>query len=74
LTYYDKVARDSSSDRDFIIGKGFQEWLLAVTWDKTASAMAHRQREIRAPRPNRHGTDIVVLIANLIGGVIDGEG
>lgn len=69
LVYYEESARFSSNDRELIIKEGFQEWLLAVNINHTAgTAAAERRQNMYAPHSVRRVTDLVVLIANLIGG------
>lgn len=68
LMYYETNAIFDSSDRGFIIEKGFQEWLLASIVDNTEKTAATEQLKIRVPYPGWYATDLVILIANLIGG------
>jgi len=73
MTYYEKDAYFNSNDREIIIEQGFQEWLLAFTNYQTPHSVAGRRLEnIYTLYPKRCGTDIVILIANLIGGVTNG--
>jgi len=72
LAYYEESACFNSNDREFIIGRGFQEWLLAVVGDRTADIAAVTSRKNIFAQPGRNGTDLVILIANLIGSVTDG--
>lgn len=71
MTYYEKNARMNASDREVIIGMGFLEWLLAAINSRAGSAAAKPWRGVRAPVRERQERDIVILIANLLGGVID---
>ena len=74
MTYYENSARVNASDRALIIGMGFLEWLLATINGRAESAAAAKPRRgVCAPVRDRQETDIVILIANLIGGVIDGQ-
>jgi hypothetical protein len=70
MTYYEKDAYFNSNDREIIIEKGFQEWLLAFTSYHTPHSVAGlRLENIYSLYPKRRGIDMVILIANLIGGV-----
>jgi len=72
LTYYEKDACLNSDDRGFIITKGFQEWLLAFIFDHTVeSAALKNQNSIYTPHSVRNFADIVILMANLVGGAMD---
>ena len=73
LAYYERNARVNLSDRELIIEMGFLEWLLAKTNGRVGSTAARSRGGVRAPVPGRRETEIVILIANLIGGVIDGQ-
>lgn len=65
--YYETNACFHLIDREFIIKKGFQEWLLAVIMGRTVETAASRIHAF-AQHPVRHETDIVTLLANLVGG------
>jgi len=72
LSYYEKNAYFNVSDREFIIEKGFQEWLLAANYvQKVETAASEYRSNIYMPRSDRCFTDIVILIANLVGGAMD---
>jgi len=71
LNYYEKIAYFNSGDRRFIIEKGFQEWLLAVIIGTPAKAAAAGCLNISVPCPGPRISDLVILIANLIGGIAD---
>jgi hypothetical protein len=66
--YYESNASFNSGDRGFIVEKGLQEWLLAVVISRPAKIAATGCLGIHTPRT---GADIVILIANLIGGAAD---
>ena len=69
MVYYEKSANFNQYDRNYIIQNGFQEWLLAAISDQVVDTAAARcRRDICKPRHEQQ-TDIVTLIANLIGGV-----
>lgn len=70
LTYYEKNIGWNSSDRAFIIENGVQEWLLTVITEHTSKTAAAERLCIREPYTNQSAADLVILIANLIGGVI----
>ena len=70
--YYEACAYMSSNDRELIIGMGFQEWLLAAINGRVQSAAPSHRRGVRASLPEQQEIDIVILMANLIGGAIDG--
>jgi len=70
FTYYEKGAGFNSSDRGFIIEKGFREWLLAADIDHTPQTAAISHIGICAPHTNPRAADLVILLANLIGGAI----
>ena len=72
LVYYEKSACFNLKDREFIIGQGLQEWLLAVMSGFTADIATVTGRKNALVQSRQHKADIVVLIANLIGGVMDG--
>lgn len=72
LTYYEKDAYENSTDRKIIAEKGFQEWLLAYT-NQTATTARMRRESIYALYTQHRETDIVILIANIMGGVTDGS-
>lgn len=67
LDYYETNACFHLIDREFIIEKGFQEWLLAVITGHTVEPAANCNHAFMQHQV-RHETDIVVLIANLVGG------
>jgi hypothetical protein len=68
LIYYERTARSNSDDRELIIRMGFQEWLLAAASVREEPAAAQSRRCLREPFPERRESEIVILIANLIGG------
>jgi len=72
LAYYEKNACLNLNDREFIIRRGIQEWLLAAMGDYSAVNAAVTSRKNKPIQPGRCGKDLVILIANLIGGVTDG--
>jgi hypothetical protein len=73
LTYYEKSACFNLNDRAFIIGQGLQEWLLAVMSGCTSDIAMVTDRRNALVQSRKHEADIVVLIANLIGGITDGQ-
>ena len=80
LNYYEEHAYYCATDREIIIGRGFQEWLLADAYDSSRETMAafsaeytpnHSQGLFRSHGETSLGLDkseLVTLIANMIGG------
>ena len=73
LDYYDTSAQANPKDREFIKKRGFMEWLLAnAIYDHAADVTAGISRKnISAPNVGQQRADLVILIANLIGGIED---
>jgi len=72
LSYYEKNAYFNTNDRKLINEKGFQEWLLAASFiQKVETAALEYRSNIYMPFSERYFTDIVILIANLIGGAMN---
>ena len=72
LIYYERAARANSEDRELIIRMGFQEWLLAAVKSRAESDAASIRNGVRAPFTERQQPNMIILIANLIGGVKNG--
>lgn len=70
LSYYESTATFNSSDRMFIIEKGSQEWLLADNIDYMAGTSVSERVSIRVTPIEHRMTELVILIANLIGGEV----
>ena len=71
LAHYEGKARFNSNDRAFIIERGFQEWLLAAANNNCASGNAAGASNRSPARHNgRKREELVILIANLIGGAV----
>lgn len=72
LNYYEKMANISANDREFIIKRGFHEWLLAAVGGYTANTAKGHFKNIPLHPSVESGSEIITLIANLIGGITNG--
>ena len=71
LVYYENNASKNTFDRALIIRKGFLEWLLATKNEySTAETATARRRRSFSMHTHYQAEDIVLLIANLVGGVL----
>ena len=69
LVYYENNASKNTFDRALIIRKGFLEWLLATKNEySTAETATARRRRSFSMHTHYQAEDIVLLIANLVGG------
>jgi len=71
LSRYEKSAHSISVDRDTIIRVGFREWLLAFDSEPAPVAAIITRRGHMSLQLEPMGKELVILVANLIGGVMD---
>lgn len=69
MAYYEACAHMISNDRELIIRMGFREWLLASINDRAGPTETMSRKILFAPLLGRKEPDIVILMANLLGGV-----
>ena len=72
LTYYNNDAYFSFNDREFIIKRGVQEWLpAALARPHAVGIPAAMSRKSISAHSGRKKSDLVILIANVVGGSMD---